>query len=80
MAMMEENMNLLGDGLQVCVLLQGNKVSNESYTLDQLGITHGGKLDSVGFMLESNPMPTSQACVEDPLFVLSRVVTQPSPR
>lgn len=77
---MEAAMNLLGDGLRVCVLLQGKKVSDESYTLDQLGIAHGGKLDSVGFMLEPNPMPTSQACAEDPLFVLSRAVTQPSPR
>ena len=73
-------MNLVGDGLQLCVLLQGNKVSDESYTLDQLGIAHSGKLDSVGFMLEPNPMPTSQACAEDPLFLLSRAVTQPSPR
>lgn len=77
---MEAAMNLLGDGLRVCVLLQGKKVSDESYTLDQLGIAHGGKLDSVGFMLEPNPMPTSQACAEDPLFMLSRAVTQPSPR
>lgn len=77
---MEAAMNLLGDGLRVCVLLQGKKVSDESYTLDQLGIAHGGKLDSVGFMLEPNPMPTSQACAEDPLFLLSRAVTQPSPR
>lgn len=77
---MEAAMNLLGDGLRVCLLLQGNKVSDESYTLDQLGIAHGGKLDSVGFMLEPNPMPTSQACAEDPLFVLSRAGTQPPPR
>ena len=52
-------MNLLGDGLQVCVLLQGNKVSDDSYTLHQLGIAHGGKLDFVRFMLEPNPMATS---------------------
>lgn len=77
---MEAAMNLLGDGLRVCVLLQGKKVSDESYTLDQLGIAHGGKLDSVGFMLEPNPMPTSQACAEDPLFVLSRAGTQTPPR
>ncbi|KAH9312694.1 hypothetical protein KI387_027729, partial [Taxus chinensis] len=59
---------------------QGKKLPNESDTLYQLGISHGGKLDSVGFMLEPNPTPTSQACTEDPLFVLSRAATQPSPR
>ncbi|KAH9327749.1 hypothetical protein KI387_007927, partial [Taxus chinensis] len=79
-AVMEAAMDLLGDGLRVRVLLQGKKLPDESDTLYQLGISHGGKLDSVGFMLEPNPTPTSQACTEDPLFVLSRAATQPSPR
>lgn len=79
-AVMEAAMNLLGDGLRVCVLLQGNKLPDETDTLYQLGKLHGGKLDSVGFMLEPNPTPTSQACTEDPLFVLSRAATQPPPR
>lgn len=79
-AVMEAAMNLLGDGLRVCVLLQGKKLPNESDTLYQLGKSHGGKLDSVRFMLEPNPTPTSQACTEDPLFVLSRAATQTPPR
>lgn len=78
-AVMEAAMNLLGDGLRVCVLLQGKKLPDESDTLYQLGKSHGGKLDSVGFMLEPNQIPTSQACSEDPLFVLSRAATQPPP-
>ena len=45
---MEEAVNIVGYGFQVCVLLQGNKVSDESYTLEKLGIEHGGKLDYVG--------------------------------
>ncbi|GLJ04672.1 hypothetical protein SUGI_0001010 [Cryptomeria japonica] len=79
-AVMEAAMNLLGDGLRVCVLLQGKKLPDESDTLHQLGKSHGGKLDSVGFMLEPNPTSTSQACTEDPLFLLSRAATKTPPR
>ena len=39
---MEETINILGDGLQVCVLFQGNYLSDESYTLDQLRINMVG--------------------------------------
>eukprot|EP00252_Welwitschia_mirabilis_P017221 TRINITY_DN381_c0_g1_i2.p1 TRINITY_DN381_c0_g1~~TRINITY_DN381_c0_g1_i2.p1 ORF type:complete len:734 (-),score=124.65 TRINITY_DN381_c0_g1_i2:874-3075(-) len=72
MAVMDAAMKLLGNGLRICVLLHGEKVDDESSTLGQLGIQEDGKLDSVGFMLEPNTIPTSQMCNEDhPLFVLS---------
>jgi hypothetical protein len=64
---MDAAMNLLGGGLCVRVLLQGEKLVNESESLIQAGIANGGKL---GFMLEPNPMSTTSS-MEDTFLVLS---------
>lgn len=78
---MDAAMNLLGGGLRVRVLLQGKKVPDEGATLAQVGISRAGKPDSLGFMLEPSPVPTSPTSTsEDPLLVLSRAAGQPSPR
>lgn len=69
-------MNLLGGGLCVRVLLQGNKVVDESQSLLQAGIASDGKL---GFMLEPNPMHTSTSN-DDGVLVLSHVNKQASSR
>eukprot|EP00250_Pteridium_aquilinum_P007090 c16882_g1_i2 orf=444-2705(-) len=74
-AVMEAAMNLLGGGLCVRVLLQGKKVVDETESLLQAGISSGGKLDSLGFMLEPNPVPAS-ASVEDTFLVLSHSTNQ----
>lgn len=78
-AVMEAAMNLLGGGLCVRVLLQGKKVTDETESLLQAGISKGGKLDSLGFMLEPNSFPTS-ASVEDTFLVLSNNTNQTSSR
>ncbi|KAJ7525319.1 hypothetical protein O6H91_17G045400 [Diphasiastrum complanatum] len=79
-AVMDAAMNVLGGGLRVRVLLQGNKVSDEGATLVQLGISRTGKPESLGFMLEPNPTSTSSSNLEDPLLLLSHAASQPSPR
>ncbi|BBM97620.1 protein Mp1R-MYB12 [Marchantia polymorpha subsp. ruderalis] len=80
-AVMDAAMNLLGGGLRVRVLLQGKKVPDEGATLAQVGISRSVKPDSLGFMLEPSPLPTSPTSTsEDPLLVLSRAAGQPSPR
>ncbi|CAM6092477.1 unnamed protein product [Calypogeia fissa] len=80
-AVMDAAMNLLGGGLRVRVLLQGKKIPDEGATLAQVGISRAGKPDSLGFMLEPSPVPTSPTSTsEDPLLVLSRAAGQPSPR
>ncbi len=80
-AVMEAAMNLLGGGLRVRVLLQGKKVPDEAVTLLQLGISHNTKPESLDFMLEPSPLPTSSsATAEDPLLVLSHAASPPVPR
>jgi hypothetical protein len=80
-AVMDAAMNLLGGGLRVRVLMQGKKVPDEGATLAQVGISLAGKPDTLGFMLEPSPVPTSPtATSEDPLLVLSRAAGQTSPR
>ncbi|CAM6041415.1 unnamed protein product [Sphagnum compactum] len=80
-AVMEAAMNLLGGGLRVRVLLQGKKVPDEGVTLLQMGISHNTKPESLGFMLEPSPLPTSSsATAEDPLLVLSHAASPPLPR
>ena len=80
-AVMDAAMNLLGGGLRVRVLMQGKKVPDEAATLSQMGISRNAKPESLGFMLEPSPVPTSaSATAEDPLLVLSRAAHQPSPR
>ncbi|KAI4383854.1 hypothetical protein MLD38_009650 [Melastoma candidum] len=46
---------ILGGGLHVGVLLQGQKVGDDSKTLQQTGISHDRALDALGFMLEPDP-------------------------
>eukprot|EP01018_Ginkgo_biloba_P009609 Gb_10303 [translate_table: standard] len=79
-AAMEAVVNLLGGGLRVQVLLQGKKVTDESATLVQVGISHADKLDAVGILLEPNSVPTSSTGAEDPHFVFSYAATQPPSR
>ncbi|KAG1371713.1 telomere repeat-binding protein 2 [Cocos nucifera] len=59
---------ILGRGLRVGVLLQGRKVRDDSKTLRQAGISHGERLDNLGFTLEPNPTqaPAPLANPEDP--------------
>nr|XP_010937605.1 telomere repeat-binding protein 2 isoform X2 [Elaeis guineensis] len=59
---------ILGRGLRVGVLLQGRKVRDDSKTLRQAGISHGEKLDNLGFTLEPNATqaPAPLASPEDP--------------
>ncbi|CAM6039419.1 unnamed protein product [Sphagnum compactum] len=79
-AVMDAAMNLLGGGLHVRVLMQGKKVPDEAATLSQMGISCSTKPESLGFMLEPSPVPTSPSGTsEDPLLVLSRAVKHPSP-
>jgi len=81
-AVMEAAMNLLGGGLRVRVLLQGKKVPDEGATLLQMGISRSAKPESLGFMLEPSPVPTSTSATaaEDPLLVLSHANNPPLPR
>ncbi|KAI5078766.1 hypothetical protein GOP47_0006437 [Adiantum capillus-veneris] len=78
-AVMDAAMSLLGGGLCVRVLLQGKKVTDETESLLEAGISDGGKLDSLGFMLEPNPFPAS-AGVDDTFLVLSHNANQTSSR
>ncbi|KAH7365336.1 hypothetical protein KP509_18G021500 [Ceratopteris richardii] len=70
-AVMEAAMKLLGGSLHVRVLLQGKKITDESKSLRQAGISIDGKLDSLDFMLEPNSFPTSSS-VGDGFLVLSQ--------
>ncbi|KAL3523835.1 hypothetical protein ACH5RR_016669 [Cinchona calisaya] len=49
---METVTAILGGGLRVGVVLQGKKVRDDNRTLQQAGISHGGNLDTLGFILE----------------------------
>lgn len=74
-AVMEAAMNILGGGLCVRVLLQGQKVTDETESLLQAGISSGGKSDFLGFMLEPHPVPAS-ANIEDTFLLLSNDANQ----
>ena len=52
--MLETVTAILGGGVRVGVVLQGKKVRDDNRTLQQAGISHGGNLDSLGFILEPN--------------------------
>ncbi|KAH7314563.1 hypothetical protein KP509_21G009400 [Ceratopteris richardii] len=78
-AVMDAAMNLLGGGLCVRVLLQGKKVTDELKSLRQAGISTGGDLDSLDFMLEPNSLPTPGS-VEDTFLVLSHDANHPTSR
>jgi len=78
-AIIDAAMNLLGGGLRVRILIHGKKIIDEGATLLQTGISRNLKPESLGFMLEPSPIPTSpNATFEDPLLVLSRPPNQTS--
>lgn len=61
---MEAVTSMLGDGLQVSILLQGKKVRDDTKTLHETGFPCISKLDDVGFLLEPKnivhaPKPSS---------------------
>lgn len=58
---MEAVTAILGDGLNVGVLLHGKKIADDTKTLLQTGISHDNKLDYVGFSLEPNTSENSQS-------------------
>lgn len=59
---------ILGGGLQLGVLLQGKRVTDDSKTLHQVGISHSEKLDGLCFTLEPNTkhVPEKLTCPSDP--------------
>ncbi|PIA54731.1 hypothetical protein AQUCO_00900956v1 [Aquilegia coerulea] len=68
---MEAVTAILGGGLHVGVLLQGKKIRDDNKTLLQTGISHGNKLDGLGFALEPNAANSPPSiCPEDPPFLL----------
>lgn len=78
-SVMEAAINLLGGGFCMRVLLQGKKTVDETASLLQVGISRGGKPESLSFMLEPNPIPTSTSA-EDPLLMLSCAARRPASR
>lgn len=77
-AAMEALINLLEGGFQVQILLHGMKVTDENATLIQVSTSHPEKLETVGFMLEPNPIPSSSTGADDPLFMLSHAASRTS--
>ncbi|URE45518.1 SANT [Musa troglodytarum] len=73
---------ILGGGLCVGVLLQGKKVRDDNKTLHQVGISHGDKLDNLGFTLEPNPRqsPAPLTSSEDPNFLSIGCAPEPLDR
>ncbi|KAF6143143.1 hypothetical protein GIB67_000366 [Kingdonia uniflora] len=69
---------MLGGGLQVGIVLQGEQVRDENGTLLLTGILHDNKLDSLGFTLQPKPYSSSPLlCDEDPSFLVHRSTPQP---
>ncbi|XP_078447036.1 telomere repeat-binding protein 2-like [Wolffia australiana] len=58
---MEAVTAILGGGLRIGVHLQGKKVRDDDKTLLQAGISHSEELDSLGFTIEPNSLPSPQA-------------------
>lgn len=56
---MEAVTAILRGGIHVGVLLQGKKIRDDSKTLLQAGISHGDKLDKLGFILEPDNVTLS---------------------
>lgn len=65
---MEAVTAILAGGLRVGVVLQGKKVRDDKQTLVQAGISHGDKMENLGFTLEPNSTraPPTIAFLEDP--------------
>lgn len=79
---MEAVTAILGGGLRVGVLLQGKKVRDDNETLVQAGISHGNKLDDLGFTLEpnSNQAPPLLTGPEEPHLLLPSAAVEPLTR
>jgi hypothetical protein len=58
--------NKIEGGLRVRVLLQGKIIQDDNTTLQQAGICHGAKLDSIGFSLECEAKQDSDPSVIAP--------------
>lgn len=68
---MEAVTRILGGGLHVGLLFQGNKIRDDNKTLLQTGISDNNKLDAVGFSLEpsgsGSPAPACMRHKDSPL-------------
>lgn len=79
---MEAVTAILGGGLRIGVLLQDKKVRDDSKTLVQAGISHGDKLDDLGFTLEpsaSQSLPML-ANTDEPQLLLPSDFAEPLTR
>ncbi|KAJ0962415.1 hypothetical protein J5N97_030243 [Dioscorea zingiberensis] len=78
---METVTAFLEGGLHVGVLLQGKKVRDDNKTLLQAGISHGDKIDNLGFTLEPKLRQAPQILMgsEDPHFFLPSDAKEPKP-
>ena len=73
---------ILGGRPRVGVLQEGKKVRDDNKTLHQVGISHGDKLDNLGFTLEPNPRqsPAPLTSSEDPNFLSIGCAPEPLDR
>lgn len=78
---METVTAFLEGGLHVGVLLQGKKVRDDNKTLLQAGISHGDKIDNLGFTLEPNlrQAPETLTGPEHPHLLLPCDTVEPQP-
>lgn len=80
---MEAVTAILRGGIHVGVLLQGKKIRDDSKTLLQAGISHGDKLDKLGFILEPDNVTSSPPLLtnhEEPSPLLPCNATEPLTR
>ncbi|XP_039131681.1 LOW QUALITY PROTEIN: telomere repeat-binding protein 2 [Dioscorea cayenensis subsp. rotundata] len=80
---MEAVTAILRGGIHVGVLLQGKKIRDDSKTLLQAGISHGDKLDKLGFILEPDNVTLSPPLLtnhEEPSPLLPCNATEPLTR
>lgn len=69
---MEAVTAILGGGLHVGILFEGEKIRDDNRTLLQTGLSCKDNLDTLGFTLEPNTMQVSPAiCSNDQLPSLS---------
>lgn len=69
---MEAVTALIGGGIRVGLLLQGQKERDDSRTLSQAGISCDDNLDALGFTLEPGPAKAPPTmCPEEPPLLLS---------
>lgn len=64
---MEAVMAVIGGGMHVGVLLQGEQIRDDNRTLEQTGLSCNENLDTLSFTLEPKSLLASPAvCVGDP--------------